>query len=1520
MVKLKKMVVLAIAFISFALYSEKIKFSDSWGPQGFSLTDTKNNGVSVTYSINDFSTEKNIINDQMKTTIQLPGVFLPNDAGAPDLPGSARNIAIPQGSKVSYKIADMRKEVYQNIEMAPAPILPADTDRQPMVYKENKEIFGKEAFYPESPVILSKPSKIRGLDIVTLGVTPFQYNPVTKELIVYRDLKIEVTFEGGNNHFGDDRLRNRHWDRILKNAVMNPDVLQDIKYRTKSESKSTDYEYIIICGGDAFIPYANQLRDFRIKQGIRTGVVTLSQIGGNTSAAIETYINNAYNTWDIPPSSVLLMGDWGAQNTINTIYSPKFVFEGASYCVSDNFYADVDTQDGKGLPEIVFARMTAQNETQLQTMVSKIINYETNPPTGSNFYNSPVTALGWQTERWFQICSETIGGYMKNVLGKTPVRINAVYGGDPDTDPWSTAPNTSQVVDYFGPSGRGYIPSSPSTLGNWTAGNAAAIVSALNSGAFMIQHRDHGTVTGWGEPYFQSSDINSLTNTNLSFVFSMNCLTGKYNDSYECFTEKFHRYTYNGNNAGALGLIAATEESFSFVNDTFAWGIYDYLWPSFMNDYGSPTTNNDEFMPAFAEVSGKIFLDYSSWPYNIDKKEVTNYLFHMHGDPYLNVYTEVPQNLTVNHGDLYDGQSTINVSADLGSEITLVANGEIIGKGIGTGSLSVITIPPQFSSVSVTLTVTKHNYFRYESTFIVKQPYTNTGGIYSQSVSSLSFGTITLGNSTNRQFSITNSHSSEFIVGQINSISGYTVLPCSKGIEEFPVNDTKNIINYTVPPNSTRNYDIEFDPSDAGIYNGNITVTSSDLNHSTEYIAVTGTCLKPEINIDPVSLFALTVPGSTVSKQFNIENTDLGQLDYSISANYNYGKSLKGAGGPDIYGYEWKDSDEPDGPVYNWVEISSIGTIIPIADEAESDSIPMGMTFNFYGNDYTSIHIADNGTLLFNEENVPYLNGTIPDISGPNAMIAPFWDDINCGSVNSGDVYYYFDAVNSRFIVEYNSIVDYSLTTTETFEVILYENGNIVFQYKEMNGSLNDCTVGIENGTGTGGLLVAYNTAYLKNNMAIEIQPTPEWLSLDCISGTISGVGSRTITATCNAGLLEFGTYKADITISSNDPDEAGIILPLTFTVTNPTGPNINLSTALIHNTAAPEGSVLASFNIGNIGLEDLNYSITSTYTDPIVLDTTVFIMNSNDFNSSLGWTGSGTQCKWLQTTTYNDGNVSGTPFAYAANSKPLVQTGLLISPVINLSGCSSGSVTISFEQYKSVSGGICTLEASTDGITYTNLYFITNPIGGWGNPGSPNKRKITVPDTYLVATARFRFLAQLTSEQGYWAIDNVKIEHTEITGTPWTWMTLDSPLTGTVTAPASNTFNITCSASGLAVGTYNANITIVSNDPDEPNKVLPVEFVVANTVVPGVPSNVTASVSGTNIVIDWNVSANATSYDVYSSDNPYGTFTFVTNVATNQYITTYTATRKFYYIVAKNSTKLNESYMSKIIKNDNKK
>lgn len=687
-------------------------FRDSWGQQGLSLTRQSTESVNLNFSIQHFSFTERDVNGQMMTGIEFSESLLPAEAGMPDVPGYSRYIAIPNGATPVLQIVNMRTERYTNIDLSPAPVIPLDTDNGPLVYSKNSSVYSTNAFFPGQPARLENFTQLRGVDACLLTILPYQYNPVTKELVVYRDMEINITFEGGSRSFGDDRLRSRWWDPILEDAILNFSSLPTVDYDAKAaqSNRTVGYEYLIIVPNDPiFKQWADSIALFRNEEGIHTGIVKLSDIGTNVNPAmLETYINDIYNTWDVPPTAVLLLGDYGqASANNNSITSPIW----DNYCASDNILADVNNDD---MPDIIFARITAQNAAQLQSMVGRFMKYERRPPTSASFYANPITALGWQTERWFQICSETVGGFWKNVLGKTPVRINEIYEGNPSTV-WSTATNTNTVVGVFGPGGLGYIPAQPSTLGGWSGGNATMINNALNAGSFMLMHRDHGMETGWGEPSYTNGNISALTNTDLSFILSINCLTGKYNWTSECFTEKFHRYTYNNQPAGALGLIAASETSYSFVNDTYVWGMMDNMWPNFMPQYGT-TPASRGVLPAFGNAAGKFFLQQSNWPYNTSNKEVTYNLFHMHGDAFLKVCTEVPQTIAATYNPtIYENETLFTITASPNSLVCLSVNGEILATGT-TGFITTIdlTIPAQTAGTRIKVTITRPNSNRYE--------------------------------------------------------------------------------------------------------------------------------------------------------------------------------------------------------------------------------------------------------------------------------------------------------------------------------------------------------------------------------------------------------------------------------------------------------------------------------------------------------------------------------------------------------------------------------------------------------------------------------------------------------------------------------------------------------------------------------------------------------------------------------------------------------------------------------------
>jgi len=721
-------VLIVLVLLGTSANAQQFNYSGNWGPNGFTLTTQKSTGVDVNFSVTKLYLEDVTVDGTTLKAAKVEGIFLPNDAGKPDLAGTGRYIAIPQGAMATYRIISVRTELIKNVDIAPAPIIPKDDDPRPLRYPIDMSVYGKSGLYPESPVMLSSPQQIRGVDVVMLGVTPFQYNPSTKELTVYKDLKIEVNFTGGNGHFGNDAFRSRWWEPTLSDAIINYSSLPQIDFSHMYKNMMTAYGYeyvIIIPNGTDFAPWADTLKRFRTAQGIKTGVFTLAQIGGNSIEGIKAWVANAYNTWVVKPAAICLMADYSTDPAGMTGITSKLQPDsGYPDFASDNYYADVNNDE---MPEIVFSRIVGNNSAELQTLISKNLNYERNPPTSASFYNKPITALGWQTERWFQICSEVLSGFFKSI-GKNPVRINKVYSGTPGTS-WSSATNTAAVVNYFGTAGPlKYIPMTPDSLGGFDGGTAAMVNNAINQGSFLLQHRDHGMYTGWGEPSYTTSNVTGLTNTDLTFIYSINCQTGAYHNPSGCpangsFAEVFYKYKYNNINSGALGLVCPSEVSYSFVNDTYCWGMYDNMWPNFMPGYGTTPPSRD-VKPAFGMAAGKYFLQQSSWPYNTGDKLVTYRLFHMHSDAFLNLYYEVPQNLTVNHASvILSGVSTFNVTANTGSFIAITQDTNVLGTANGTDAPVAISIPgTQVPGQYLKVVITKQNYYRYESNVQVIPP------------------------------------------------------------------------------------------------------------------------------------------------------------------------------------------------------------------------------------------------------------------------------------------------------------------------------------------------------------------------------------------------------------------------------------------------------------------------------------------------------------------------------------------------------------------------------------------------------------------------------------------------------------------------------------------------------------------------------------------------------------------------------------------------------------------------------
>jgi len=366
-------------------------------------------------------------------------------------------------------------------------------------------------------------------------------------------------------------------------------------------------------------------------------------------------------------------------------------------------------------------------------------------------------------------------------------------------------------------------------------------------------------------------------------------------------------------------------------------------------------------------------------------------------------------------------------------------------------------------------------------------------------------------------------------------------------------------------------------PIMGGSFDGTMTFVSNDPLAPT--VPLAGTAVEvSHISVD-VESFSFNLTGTdTVRTSMTITNTGTATLDFEINEGLSgvsdefieaqiarstqqqplperseKGReidgpgqpALDGTGGPDEFGYIWIDSDEPGGPVFEWDDITGVGTeLTAMSDDENRGPFALGFNFSFYGTPYNFIRVCSNGWVSFTSSTAEYTNTAIPTTTTPNNAVYGFWDDLF--PPTGGTIHYYADAANSRFVVQWTDINHISGGGTYTFQIIVKSNGEIVVQYLDVTGDVLSCTVGIENQPGDIALQVVFNSAYIHNNLAtLYTRDLIPWMSAEPAVGSIAAGDSMDVEVRVHPEGLASGHYEGSFLISGNTPDV--VVVPVTL-------------------------------------------------------------------------------------------------------------------------------------------------------------------------------------------------------------------------------------------------------------------------------------------------------------------------------------------------------------------------------------
>ena len=221
-------------------------------------------------------------------------------------------------------------------------------------------------------------------------------------------------------------------------------------------------------------------------------------------------------------------------------------------------------------------------------------------------------------------------------------------------------------------------------------------------------------------------------------------------------------------------------------------------------------------------------------------------------------------------------------------------------------------------------------------------------------------------------------------------------------------------------------------------------------------------------------------------------------------------------GGPDAYGYLWKDSNEPDGPVFSWIDITTTGTMVMgMGDDNVVGPIVMATDMPFYWYARKNIWIGSNGYVAFNGGNIASPFPLIPTSGGVNDYIAGMASDLNfLGTGNPGRCYYmdYGDSTIISWIdVPFWSPTAPTYTGSNTFQIILNKlDSTITVQYLTQMGLTQntDLKLGIESVAGSIGLQHSSNL-YPVTGIAIRYYMPPS-STLSILDATPAWNGNTT--------------------------------------------------------------------------------------------------------------------------------------------------------------------------------------------------------------------------------------------------------------------------------------------------------------------------------------------------------------------------------------------------------------------------
>jgi hypothetical protein len=522
--------------------------------------------------------------------------------GKPALPTLVRTYYLPSGVEIENAEVVSFDYIDQDLVLAPSRYMLSDNDTIGWEINKVKRISNSYCFAVDSMVSIAIPEQRYGYNCCRVHIAPIQYDSDKRQVRIYRDLSVLIKF----------------------NQDVEPLALNENGYLIQKGEVRQSYLALVPVGLEDTIStflHWKKISGYNVIQEVRNSW---------TSDEIKSVIDSVYNEHN-DLRYVLLVGD---DNLMPAKEMTSAYSQDTKSYITDYYYSK--TGDDNTV-KLQIGRIPCSSTVDLSSALSKILKYEKTPPQDIMYYATSLHNADFATtdrvteSRRFVRTAEDVRDRMSSLGCGVNINYTATRLSTPKY--WSSlyadGKELSQELQAY----------------SWN-GNKSTIFDYLNGKSLYMLYRGHGSVQGWATPGFSNVDISNLNVTEYQpIVFSITCLTGKFDYSLGCFAQQL----LCKENGGCRGGIAASNLSYSGLNDAFTDGLFNQWYPSLDFPYAKgkvvyepskePSFNGPTLGELFENGIARMYELYPSSPYLNYNRDI----LHIFGDPSMSLHTCVPK-------------------------------------------------------------------------------------------------------------------------------------------------------------------------------------------------------------------------------------------------------------------------------------------------------------------------------------------------------------------------------------------------------------------------------------------------------------------------------------------------------------------------------------------------------------------------------------------------------------------------------------------------------------------------------------------------------------------------------------------------------------------------------------------------------------------------------------------------------------------------------------------------------------